>query len=318
VAQARWVYHHILTPGSESPLTGTQGWRQFLGSKKKMLDAYDRAKDQATAHEVEVFHGRVAEAQVRDWLTGFLPKRYGVTSGYIVSQGQTDKTRLPHFDVIIYDQIESPILWIEDNPDASAAGASRAIPAEYVRSVVEVKVAFNSQAVEKAFEHLSDLEPLYAGVDSPADPYKRFLPQGFSTAIVFFELRAEDRNAWTALAKSVPEPRRIPPLGLILRGHGLRPELAARIYFARSANSPPVPIGPSGRDLLDSIVFSESQFSDNTYLSARLRWTSNEFSAFAFDILAALNGTYRPGSLSSSHGMSWIDSEPSPPSVSPA
>jgi hypothetical protein len=39
---AQW--RRVSMPGSDLPLTGTQGWRQFLGAKKKMLDAYDRAK----------------------------------------------------------------------------------------------------------------------------------------------------------------------------------------------------------------------------------------------------------------------------------
>jgi hypothetical protein len=184
----------VSMPGSNLPLTGTQGWRQFLGAKKKMLDAYDRAKGQAKAHEVEVFHGRVAEAQVRDWLLGFLPKRYGVTSGYIVSQGQTENTKLPHFDIIIYDQIEAPVLWIEDSPDATATGTSRAIPSEYVRSVLEVKAAFNSNSVSTALEHLSDLDSLLAGVDAPGEQFKKFLPQRFFTAIIFFQLRNENRR----------------------------------------------------------------------------------------------------------------------------
>lgn len=296
------------------PITGTQGWRQFLSAKKKMLDAYDRAKGQAKAHEVEVFHGRVAEAQVREWLAGFLPKRYGVTSGYIVSQGQTENTKLPHFDIIIYDQIEAPVLWIEDSPDASAAGTSRAIPAEYVRSVLEVKAAFNSNSVSMALEHLADLDCLLAGVDAPGEQFKTFLPQRFFTAIIFFELRNESRNAWSELFKFVPDARRVWPGGLILRGDGLRPELSATIGLTHSTNSPPVPIGPTGRDLTDTVVCSESKEFDGTYWSALLKWTSNEFSTFAFDLLAMLNRTYQPGRISSNHGQSWIDfSKEAPP-----
>ena len=115
---ARW--RRISHPGLDLPLTGTQGWHQFLGAKKEMLDAYDKAKDDAKAEEVQTSHGVVGEAYVRKWLRDFLPKRYGVTSGFIVSQGQTDKTKLPHFDVIIYDQIESPVLWIKASPDTKS------------------------------------------------------------------------------------------------------------------------------------------------------------------------------------------------------
>jgi hypothetical protein len=83
-----------------------QGWKQFLTSRKEMLDAYDRAREKAKSHEVEVFHGKVAEAELRKWLSSFLPKRYRVTSGYIVSLGLKSTEKTPHFDVIIYDQLE--------------------------------------------------------------------------------------------------------------------------------------------------------------------------------------------------------------------
>ena len=86
----------------------SQGWRQIHTARKEVLHAYDRALDQAKLHEVEVFHGRVAEASIRKWLQEFLPKRYGVASGYIVSAGLPSTTKAPHFDVIIFDQLEAP------------------------------------------------------------------------------------------------------------------------------------------------------------------------------------------------------------------
>ena len=61
-----------------------------------MLDAYDQARVNAKGHEIEVSHGPVAEALFRKWLSDFLPKRYGVTSGFIVSQGEKEDVRLPH------------------------------------------------------------------------------------------------------------------------------------------------------------------------------------------------------------------------------
>lgn len=302
-----------MSGSDDMPLTGTQGWRQFLGTKKKMLDAYDRAKEQAKAHEAEVFHGRVAEAQVRKWLAGFLPKRYGVTSGYIVSQGQTEHTGLPHFDVIIYDQIQSPVLWLEDSPDTTAAGTSRAIPAEYVRCVLEVKAAFNSNSVSKALEHLSDLECFLVGRDAPGGPFRKFLPHGFFTAVIFFELRGESRNASSALLKFIPEIGKIHPTGLILRGDGLRSELSAIIRLFRHTNSSEVAFEGHGRDLLDSMVISESRNLGGAHYSACVQWTPNSFSTFAFDLVAMLDGTYQPGQISSNHGLSWIDfSEQSP------
>jgi hypothetical protein len=61
------------------PRITIQGWKQFLTSKKEMLDAFDQAREKAEAHEVETYHGKVAEARFREWLSRFLPKRYDVT-----------------------------------------------------------------------------------------------------------------------------------------------------------------------------------------------------------------------------------------------
>ena len=231
-----------------------------------------------------------------------------------MSQGQTDKTKLPHFDVIIYDQIESPVLWIKASPDTKSGKESRAIPAEYVRCVLEVKSAFKSESVTGALEHLSDLDPLLAGIDAPtAGPFKKFLSPHFFTAVIFFELRAENRNAWAQLFKFVPETvDRVWPIGLILRGDGLRPEFSATIRLTRSTDSPPIPIRRFGQDLLAPLVLSDSRALAGTHWSAGLTWTSNEFAAFAFDLLAILNGTYQPGRSSSTHGMSWIDFQQQP------
>jgi hypothetical protein len=133
-----------------SPIVGVQGRKQFLTAKKEMLDEYDAARNKARAHEAETFHGKVAEAVFRRWLAEFLPKRYAVTSGFIVSQGRSELMKFPHFDVIIYDQLESPVLWIEGSPDSSQQGMSRAIPVEHVCAVLEIKSAFHAAAVESA------------------------------------------------------------------------------------------------------------------------------------------------------------------------
>src|SRR4051812_19125465 len=94
-----------------------------------------------------------------------LPKRYGVTSGYIISQGLWGNVKAPHFDVIIYDLLNAPVLWVEDHPDTSAAGRSMAIPAEHVLGVIEVKSALAPTSMKQAVEHLRDLAPLMKGVD---------------------------------------------------------------------------------------------------------------------------------------------------------
>lgn len=137
-----------------------QGWKQFLQQRVDILAKYDSARTKATAKKVKVSHGIAVEAEVRSWLSHFLPKKYGVTSGFIISQGVSDEVATPHFDVIIYDQIESPILWIDDNDDQSENGKQRAIPSEHVKCVIEVKSQLTRKTVRDAFSQLKELETL--------------------------------------------------------------------------------------------------------------------------------------------------------------
>jgi hypothetical protein len=72
-----------------------QGWKQFLTARDIMLAAYDKARVHSSKRQVQTEHGNVAEAEFRKWLIDFLPKRYGVTSGYVISQG------LPNSDYMV-------------------------------------------------------------------------------------------------------------------------------------------------------------------------------------------------------------------------
>ena len=144
----------------------SQGWKQFLTARREMLDAFDRAREKARAHEVEVFHGKVAEAEFRKWLSAFLPKRYGVTAGYVISQGLKSSEKAPHFDVIIYDRLSLPVLWADENP-IRFQGTSLAIPCEYIKCVLEVKARFATNTVDEGLEHLRDLLPMMQGQDAP-------------------------------------------------------------------------------------------------------------------------------------------------------
>src|ERR1700722_5355030 len=94
-------------------------WPQFLVAKQAMLAEYDRALAHSKEQVVPVHHGVVGEAGLRNWLGTFLPKGYGVVSGHIRSQGTPNPHQSRHFDVIVYDQLEAPTLWIEENKDKS-------------------------------------------------------------------------------------------------------------------------------------------------------------------------------------------------------
>lgn len=281
-----------------------QGWKQFLASRKVMLDNFDKAKIYSKGHKVETSHGNDAEAEFRKWLSNFLPKRYAVTSGYIISSGIQDKERFPHFDVIIYDYLNSPILWIEDSPDKSKQGASMAIPAEYVKGVIEVKSAFNNTSVNKGIKHLSELKNLMSGFDSPEEKYKKYLPKDFFCCLAFFELRENDKNDTKVLTSLFKGYSLRNFLGCaILRGEGHKKEATGQT-FLRFYNTISDSLFKNNNSLLNGLSFSKYvKLSNNSYATLVLIWAEHHFSGFAFEIVALLNGTYEYGKLSSLHAL---------------
>jgi hypothetical protein len=292
---------------------GTQGWRQFLTAKKTMLAAYDSARTHARAHEVETYHGKVAEAEFRKWLTTFLPKKYGVTAGYIISQGFDDSIKAPHYYVIIYEQLESPVLWVEEYPDASIHGSSRAVPAEHVRAVMEVKSNLNSKSAYNASKHLCDLEPLLAGIDKSNELYKKFLPANFFCFSIFFNLLKADEYSNAAIVNTLAANKIRGYMGAeILRGEGLLEEVSGRILPL--INDTPTPTSCFADNeklsLMKGGQISNPNSADNEkQRGAFLMWAEAMFSMFAFDLIALLNGNYKLAHVHSMHGMSWLTSQ---------
>lgn len=277
-----------------------QGWKQFLNARDEMLSAYDRARELSRKRDVQTKHGIVAEAEFRKWLANFLPKRYGVTSGYIISQGTANSENFVHYDVIIYDQLESPILWIDDSPDSSNQGRSLAIPVEYVQGVIEVKSAFNKKSVKKAVEQLAKLNPLLAKIDPINQPLKLHLPAKFFCATVFFELRKKDDKDFAALDELLEAaPLRGFYGGFILRSEKLDKYYSGKLYPLNQNFN----IVSDNQSLSFSAMSKCIELADSTYYRVKLDHFESYFSEFAFDILALLKGNYNPNVLSSMYGM---------------
>jgi len=288
---------------------GVQGWKQVHNQRKELLDHFDAAKAQSKGHEVETWHGVVAEAEFRKWLTGFLPKRYGVSPGYIISQGASEEEKFPHYDVIIFDALEAPTLWIEHSPDASPNALSRALPAEYVRGVIEVKASLNSTSAKKAVTHLEDLRPLLHGADAPGERYKKFLPPNFFSLALFFDLLKKEEFSEAAIDNLIPEKiLRGYAGGSVLRGEGHKEAFTGRIRLLSSE----APIVSTMKEKKDSLISgsplaNSKEIAKDAHLGAMLDWSMAGFAAFAFDLIALLNGTFDPGRASSFHGMVWLN-----------
>lgn len=168
---------------------GQFGWREFNRNRKSILDEFDKVLEQTINRPVRTAHGVAGEAFIRKWLEEFLPQKYGVTSGYVIPD-LYDDCKLYHYDVIIYNKLESPVLWTESNFDQSDQGKYRAIPAKYVVSIFEVKAQFNERNVSESLEKLSEV-----------DQYVDQLPINFSTGIIFIEMKSESLYKYNILRK---------------------------------------------------------------------------------------------------------------------
>jgi hypothetical protein len=65
--------------------TGYIGLRPFLAQRQRLLAEFDSLMMKRLDDAVKTTHGLGAEAVYRDWLEGFLPKRFAVTKGYIIT-----------------------------------------------------------------------------------------------------------------------------------------------------------------------------------------------------------------------------------------
>jgi hypothetical protein len=292
-------------------------WKQFLIARSNLLAQYDAAMAHALSQPVPTHHGNVGEAAVRDWLTTFLPKRFGVTSGHIRKQGFADSHVTSHFDVIVYDQIEAPVLWIESNPDKSPGGLSRIIPAENVRAVIEVKASLSNESAKAAVAKLSELAPVMNGADAPNERYPRFLPITSVLVVLFIELRkanSHDKHVLDIFRDAAFQ--RAFYGAVVLRGEGRGEQTA---YIVKTVWDEPMEPFSMDQGLLGNFVSPASAPAEGKHVGSMIQWSALRFADFAFDLLALLKGTFERGRASSLHGLdfshfdSTVNTDPNQP-----
>jgi hypothetical protein len=93
-------------------------------------------------HNLE--NGLGAERAFRSMLQDFLPLRYGVTKGKVVNPAGDMSG---HCDVIIYDRLNCPVLYVDENEN-------QIVPIEGVYSAIEVKVTLTKHTLTEAFNEL--------------------------------------------------------------------------------------------------------------------------------------------------------------------
>lgn len=213
--------------------------------------------------------------------------------------------------MIIYDVLNSPVLWIEEDADTSHAGRSMAIPAEHVLGVIEVKSKLDSTTASKAIEHLGDLKPILQSIDEPNEKYKLHLPPQFFCALVFMELSSQHEYSEAIFEKLLHGlDLRGFTGGLVLRGEGHSKPMSGRIKFACSKTPIESTVGRDKTSLLKCLTMSNSICVEkDLHFLAMLNWEEIAFSRFAFDLVAIMQGTF-DGGASSFHGMGNSDWDP--------
>jgi hypothetical protein len=278
---------------------------------------YDAAKERAASRPVKTEHGNVGEAGLRDWLTKYLPKKFAVTSGYIIPDLiQSADYNLFHYDIIVYDALNAPILWVEENPDYSEVGKPRAIPARYVFAVFEVKSTFGKALAAEALQKLGELNAI-AG---------HFPPQ-FSSYIIFIDLPSNLVGRGEDLGSLLPAHPIIGFRGGLIIRCGLNILMSGMFYFHKGNGQPgivqtqkDVPfaknvdelniyINSEGACVIEDMGGEAGFVSDGVSnwmvskgygptfcrgdICVGISWSVNSFAAFAFDLVLHLEGRER-------------------------
>jgi hypothetical protein len=179
-------------PGLESAMKSDQdstiqsvGFDEMLAHRQEMLDRYAVEKNKSKNAPVQVWHGKVAEAELRRWLRSFLPDKFGVTKGSVMHPKLGRHYELREHDVIIYDKQEAPILWKKESPGCSGEDTAKGIQAEHVHAVLEVKATLTVSHAKAAIEKLGELYALQRDAEnSPGGP-DALKPEFFCAAVFF-------------------------------------------------------------------------------------------------------------------------------------
>lgn len=283
---------------------GTFGWEEFLETKDRLLAELDSAKAKGKNRPTQIAHGPAIEAAIRAWLSEFLPKKYAVTSGYVIPDVRTGSYEIQHFDIIVYDQLNAPVLWGESTHDDSALGRRRAMPAPYVHAIIEAKASLTKRSIEDALRKLREVND-FAEKGRPS----------FCCGIVF----AEVKRGLLRRSALIEEVRALDITGyfggIVLRAESLEPRLAGYFTFLDSEKSEPMmplardpgglvideenrPVLTEQGDVAEVVVLEGKWNFDKGYSplvrGVHLLWSYNSFPRFALDLLERLDGVYNP------------------------
>lgn len=281
---------------------GKVGWREFFENRKKILNAFDQAKSLNSNRPLQTSHGVVVEEAIRKWLSEFLPGKYGVTSGYVIPDIVSMQYKLYHYDIIIYNQLDSPILWTESD----SSGKAQAIPAKFVYHIIEVKSTFDGKNIRDGLKKIKSL-----------DEFQEFLPNHFKSSLIFVDIKNGVLNKQNILRKFYGNLPVSYNETLILRSE-LNEDMSATLHLQKLKDEEEK-ITPLAKNIDDikmnktdfgftlqggtSLELSKDEKDPNKIhvikgysssvhekdLMINLMWSYNEFSAFTFRLLNTLH-----------------------------
>lgn len=262
------------------------GVDSFFAMRNRILSDYENAKIQTTDDAAKVEHGNIGEAAIRNWLSEFLPKRFGVCKGYIITTNLNYQSNLEEWDIIIYDALEAPILFIRDS--GIGTEKRRAIPVEYVRGIIEVKSKLTIESSKKATEKLKKLKHFIG--ENESEIYPTFLTKPFVSLMMFMEV---DTNSFTTYQNSlnnitdIYKEQTVPFMGALVLKTSKHSDCSGylRLLSGETATI----------ELLDHPTYEMSKSfkfnNDRSNLFGSLSgYTKNSFPEFIFDMLAFLKG----------------------------
>jgi len=268
----------------------------FLAERRGLLDSFDKAKRSTAEDSVRTAHGTVAENLIRLWLSSFLPKRFAVTKGYMITTNLEYQGPLEDWDILVYDALEAPILFHREGEGESR----RAIPIECVRGVIEVKAALNPEGAERAAEKLARLKNFIG--QSQSIEYPEFLCPPFVCGAIFFETDVkslrEYRRALDRLAVlSYSEPALQFMGALILRS---QVQNAHSGYLHALISETPI-------EWADRFEMSSPfQYPDGRFGAfGCLAYCVNNFQRYIFDLLMCIKGAKKTNTASSFYGLDF-------------
>lgn len=199
------------------PKEFVDGWAEDLAALFHQADRrYQRALDRGTPRE----------RAVREVLQSFLPKKFGIASGHVVSSAPSWSRQS---DVIIYNALEAPVFSADDDFQGSV------LPVETVFGIIEVKSTLDLKTFNDAATKIAHFKRLCCNVPHPSlrDRFGAVFAfrSGTSTPEEFTAILADCVTA----ANAYPESERVDDIFVL----GLADDLSDGAYVARVPHDSP-------------------------------------------------------------------------------